>query len=95
MAKRTKDNIKFWNRKITTLFASHPKAQLTEHRWQAVRATMLATHPWIEAVDKKQFIDMLANADYIARKMRYLTEGQQVEIKKQLEQEKIIELHLQ
>lgn len=87
---RTKSNRKYWLGKILLLFKQFPKSQLTEYRWQSVRACLLTTHPWIEQVDKQQFIDMLANADYVARKMRFLTEGQQKDKKEILSQEFIV-----
>lgn len=85
--KRSKDNIIFWNRKISDLFKKAPRSQLTEHRNQAVRACLVGTYPWIEKIDKVKFIEMLANADYVARKMRKMTEGKQEEIKRQLEKD--------
>lgn len=93
--KRTRENRAGWNKRILNLFNSHPKAQLTQHRWQATRAILLKSYPFIENISKETFIAMLSDADYVCRKMRYLTEGQQVEIKKQLAQNKVIEIHLE
>lgn len=90
MSKRTKANVKYWEGKIDKLFATVPISQLTEHRFQAVRGTLTGQYPWIETIDKPEFIRMLADADYVARKMRLKTEGIQKDLKKQLSQEFIV-----
>lgn len=90
--KRTKSNAKFWQNRISNLFKTAPKAQLTQYRHQAVRNVLTGTYKWIEGIDKKEFIEMLTNASYVERIMRQKTEGQQTEIKKALEQEFILNL---
>ena len=90
--KRSRENAKFWKKKIESLFKIAPKAQLTQYRHQAVRNVLTGTYKWIEGIDKKEFIEMLTNASYVERIMRQKTEGQQAEIKKQLEQEFILNL---
>lgn len=90
--KRSRESAKFWKKKIDTLFKDAPKAQLTQYRHQAVRNVLTGTYKWIEGIDKKEFIEMLTNASYVERLMRQKTEGRQVEIKRQLEQEFILHL---
>ena len=85
MKHRTRENVKFWNKKITDLFTRNPSAQLVEKRWNVVRYLLIDVHPELKGIEKEKMIDILKNADYISRKMRYLTEGQQKELKQTLE----------
>lgn len=93
MKKRSQENSSFWNKHILGLFKQNPEAQLTENRYRALRAVLLTKYPWLESISKDDFIAVMKDADYVARKMRYLTEDIQQEIKKKLSQEKIIEIH--
>lgn len=91
MKHRTRENKRFWESKIETLFNTHAESKLTEHRFQAVRACLTGTYPWIAGIDKEKFIEMLQNADYLARIMRRKTEKLEVTTKKILSQEYILE----
>lgn len=93
MKKRSQENTSFWNKHILGLFKERPEAQLTENRYRALRAILLKKYPFLELISKDDFIAIMKDADYIARKMRYLTEDIQQDIKKKLSQEKIIEIH--
>lgn len=93
MKKRSRQSSAFWNKYILGLFKTTPEAQLTENRWRAVRAILITKYPEIEVIPKENFMEILKDADYIARKMRYLTEDIQQDIKKKLSQEKIIEIN--
>lgn len=93
MKKRSRQSSAFWNKYILGLFKTIPEAQLTENRWRAVRAILTTKYPEIEVIPKENFMEILKDADYIARKMRYLTEDIQQDIKKKLSQEKIIEIN--
>lgn len=91
--RRTKANIKFWNDKIISLFKANPDSERVENRWRAVRYLLIDVHPELKAIEKDKLINILQNADYIARKMRYYTENKQKETKKILEQEYLINLN--
>lgn len=81
-----------WLTRINNLFKADGRAQLTQYRMQATRNVLIKSYPWIEKLDKKEFIKMGVDLEYVTRKMRDMTEGKQTEIKRKLEQEFILNL---
>ena len=92
--KRPKTTTKYLNGQILKLFKTIPESQLTENRQRAVRSVLLEKYAFLKDIQKDTFIELLKDIDYVERKMRYLTEDIQPELKKTLAQESVVQLYL-
>lgn len=69
-----------------------PEASLVENKYRTLRITLKRSNPILETLDKDVVIKLLKDAIYLDRKLRQLTEGMQEKLKKQLSEEKMVEL---
>lgn len=89
--RKRKSEITYWERRIKDMFESVPDSNLVENRYRALRFLLKPKYPQLMDIPQETLIEILRDAVYLDRKLRKETEGQQVEEKKILEDEWLVE----
>ena len=87
MYKRTKGEIAYWNDKIRAMLKEVPDSGLTKNRFRAIRYLLNARYKEQSFMDVDKTTAMISDIEYLSRKMRYWTQGEEKELKEQLEEE--------
>jgi len=91
MSKRTKGEILYWNDKIRAMLAEVPDSGLTKNRFRAIRYLLNTRYKEQNFTDVDKTLSMISDIEYLSRKLRYWTQGEEKELKEQLEEEFISE----
>ena len=91
MSKRTKGEIAYWNDKIRAMLKEVPDSGLTKNRFRAIRYLLNARYKEQSFTDVDKTTAMISDIEYLSRKLRYWTQGEEKELKEQLEEEFISE----
>lgn len=87
--RRSKENVKYWNDRVISLFEIAPEMSLLKNRYDCLKILLQETYPWIKDHDN---IQLLKDIIHLDRQLRLFTEGQEVELKKEFSIEKQVEL---
>lgn len=87
--RRSKENKKYWNKRVDDLFELAPEMSMVEKKYDSLKLLLQQKYPFIK--EQEDHIQFLKDVVYLDRLIRLKTEGQQVEEKELLEQEYIIE----
>lgn len=90
--RRSKNNREYWQRRIDELFNEFPESQLTKNRYKSLVHLLVQQYPEMKQLSSETWKVILFDADYLNRKIRWLTEGKETELKNILSQEKQVEL---
>lgn len=85
MKKRSKQNIKYWQERRNRLYKELPSSRLVQNRYIALEALMREKYPNITKY--KDIHQFMKDFDYLNRRIRRETDGEQVLEKKILSQE--------
>lgn len=92
--RRSKENSKFWENRVNKLFELEPKYKDVEQRYETLYILLQKSYPLIvQSVSRETLKQFIRDVVYLDRKIRWETEGEQVDKKKILSQEKILELY--
>lgn len=90
--KRSKSNAQWYQRRIDELFKEFPESQLTKNRYKSLLHILVQKYPQMKDLGSETMKEILRDADYLNRRIRWLTEGREKELKTILAQEKQVEL---
>lgn len=86
--RRRKEEVTYWNNLIMEMFKADADSKLLENRYRAIRFLMKGKHAEVvEKIEKEKLLTFIKYVVYIDRKMRLFTEGEEVELKKELSEE--------
>lgn len=96
MKRRSKQDSRYWQRKMDNLFKEYPDSKYVHMRWKAIYKLLEDRYPEIvKSAHYDKIFNFLKDADYLNRKIRWETEDIDKDKKKILSQEKQIELGYQ
>lgn len=90
MAKRSKENSEYWDKRTNELLKMYPEYRKTAKRFEATCLILQERYPIIKE-QRELLARLLKDADFIERKLRLKTEGEEDDLKELLEQEYIVE----
>lgn len=86
MSKRSKQNVEYWTNRTNKLIVLDPKYKKVKYIYDALKLLLQEKYPHIKEHDNIQF---LKDIIYLDRKLRLYREGEEDELKDELEQEYI------
>lgn len=90
--KRTKENSEYWNKRREKMFELHPESKLVENRYRAIVWLLKERYGEVGEIELNRMCELLKDADYLNRGIRWATEDIDREKKDELESEKLKEL---
>lgn len=91
MARRTRAESRMWDERIRVMFKTVEGSNLVENRYRALRYLLNKRYEKQTFTDREMTMNFIKDAVYLDRKMRLWTEGQQVELKKELSEDYQVE----
>lgn len=95
MARRSKNNTSWYQRRIDELFKEFPESQDVKNRYKSLVHILVQKYPKMKEVGSETMMAILFDADFLNRRIRWLTEGKETKLKKQLSQEYQVDLDYQ
>ena len=87
--KRTKQEVKYWVDRMARLFKLEPKQKSVKQRYSTLKLLLQERYSYIKEIpDIEKF---LKDAIFLDRKVRWMTEGEENELKETLSEEYIQE----
>ncbi len=90
--RRSKANQIMWSRKITQMIEQNPESIKVKSRYKALAHLLVQVYPDIKLLGSEQFQSILKDSDYLIRKVRWINEGNEKPLKKELSDEYVQEL---
>ncbi len=87
MIRRSKENIKYWTDRTQKLIDLDVKYKEVKYIYDALKLLLQEKYPQVKEEDG---INLIKDAIYLDRKLRLYREGEEDELKEELEQEYII-----
>lgn len=82
MKKRSKENSKYWERRMIRLFTDYPETKKVGNRYVTLKVLLQEKYPFIK--EHPSFNEMLKDALFLDRKIRWMTEGEETDLKQTL-----------
>lgn len=90
---RSKQNSKYWNHRLKTLFKLEPSMKKVKNKYRTLLILLQRNYkPIVKSVSPDTMQEFLKDVIYLDRKIRWMTEGEEKELKKTLSQQTQVEL---
>lgn len=90
--KRSKENVEYWNKRIDDLFELAPEMSLVKKRYDSLKLLLQEKYPFIK--EQENHIQFLKDVVYLDRLIRRETEDQEVEEKKILSEQYVVDNYI-
>jgi len=90
--KRDKKNVEYWNKRISSLFELAPEMSLVAKRYDSLKLLLQEKYPFIK--EQENHIQFLKDVVYLDRLIRKETEDQEIEKKKILSDQYVVDNYI-
>lgn len=91
MSRRSKESTEYYKNRMLKLFAVDSKYKSVKHRYDTLKLLLQEKYPFIKEND---IINLLKDTIYLDRELRLYTADLEIELKRELAQEKQVELFI-